>query len=191
MATNNQINQGLAGSSGTGNFASSTSETFTTPILGAASGSTLTYSNYATGGIVGVTTNNNAIAGVVGEFQQDVESTGVACTNDTPVEVCSLSLSAGDWDVNGGITFAYLTGTTGMSITVTLNTSVALPTIGAENNYVAQVVSIPALTSNALTVGSMRFSLSGTTTVYLVGQANLSGGSGVTATGYLQARRVR
>jgi hypothetical protein len=42
MATNNQINVGLSGASGTGNFAGTTSPTFTTPALGTPSAGVLT-----------------------------------------------------------------------------------------------------------------------------------------------------
>ncbi|GKS62443.1 hypothetical protein YTPLAS21_19010 [Candidatus Nitrosocosmicus sp.] len=191
MATNNQINKGLSGSSGTGNFASSTDEEFTTPILGAATGSTLTYNDYAAGGIVGVTTNNNADAGVVGEFQEDTESVGVACVDDTPLDICSIALSAGDWDISGNAYFNFDATATGDSITVTLNTtSATLPTIGTENNYVSFITSISSSVDPGLCVGQMRLSISGATTIYLVGQVSFAGGT-VTAYGNLQARRVR
>ena len=41
MATNNAVNVGLSGSSGTGSFAGSTSPSFTTPTLGVASATTI------------------------------------------------------------------------------------------------------------------------------------------------------
>jgi hypothetical protein len=42
MATNNQINVGLSGASGTGSFAGTTSPSFTTPVLGTPTSGTLT-----------------------------------------------------------------------------------------------------------------------------------------------------
>jgi hypothetical protein len=42
MATNNQVNVGLSGSSGTGSFAGTTSPSFTTPVLGTPTSGTLT-----------------------------------------------------------------------------------------------------------------------------------------------------
>lgn len=191
MATNNQLNSPLSGESGTGNYASSTNESYTTPTLGAATGSTLTFNDYTTGGIVGVTTNNNADAGVVGEYQEDTEAVGVSLSTGTPANVCSISLSAGDWSINGAVQFNTLSGTTGTEQIACINTvSAALPTIGAENNYKSTFESIPT-SSTSLQVGEYRLSVSGTTTIYLIARSTFSGGSGVDALGQINARRVR
>jgi hypothetical protein len=79
MATNNSVDVGLAGSTGTVNFVGSTSPTLVTPILGAATATSVTFSP-TTGGIVGTTTNDNAGAGKVGEFISSVITTGATVT---------------------------------------------------------------------------------------------------------------
>ncbi|MGF6309478.1 hypothetical protein ABIB82_003924 [Bradyrhizobium sp. i1.8.4] len=52
-------------------------------------------------------TNNNASAGNVGEFISSNVASGsaVALTTGTAADVTSISLTAGDWDVEGMVTF--------------------------------------------------------------------------------------
>ena len=56
-------------------------------------------------GVVGVTTNSNATTGYVGEYisSQVAVASAVALTTATPANVTSISLTAGDWDVDGVI----------------------------------------------------------------------------------------
>lgn len=188
MATNNQINLGLSGVTGTGNYAGSTSQPFTTPTLGAASATSLVFSP-TTGGIVGVTTNNDAAAGVVGEFLSGT-ATGIALTSTVTSNVCSVSLTAGDWQVSGSVAFAVAGGASCTYQSIGLSsTSATLGTLGAENNTFAEISDVPNLAGFIYNVGVMRFNLSSTTTVYLV--ANCTFGGTLTADGYISARRVR
>lgn len=187
MATNNQINVGLSGSSGTGNFAGSTSQPFTTPTLGAATATSIVFSP-TTNGIIGVTTNNNADAGVVGEFVS-ANDASETLTSTVAKDVVSISLTAGDWDVSGSVAFnaagAPVTkNTIGLS-----STSATLGTLGAENNTYQDITSIAAGSGYIATVGVMRFSLSGTTTIYLVAEATFGGTLEVAS--FISARRVR
>ena len=48
----------------------------------------------------GVTDGSDAAAGQVGEYLV-ASATGVALVNNVPINVVSLDLSAGDWDVTG------------------------------------------------------------------------------------------
>lgn len=136
----------------------------------------------STAGIVGTTTNDNANAGSVGEYQTNTAS-GVALTNTVYTNVTTLSLSAGDWDVEGFCAY----GGTGTGITASV---CGINTVSATNpggpNSVTQFVNSLSQQITWVT----RVSLSATTTVYLGSQANYTGGS-VTASGWIRARRVR
>lgn len=188
MATNNAVNSGLAGTTGTGSFVGSTSPSLVTPTLGAATATSLTFSP-TTGGIVGTTTNDNADAGKVGEFISSVLASGsaVSLTSTTSADITSISLTAGDWDVFGNIGFIF-TGTTSPSWNCWISaTSATAPDISL---YSGGAI-LGALTTG---VGDatpyFRASLSGTTTIYLSARANFAGGS-ATGCGGIYARRVR
>lgn len=83
-----------------------TNMTLTTPTLGAATATTITF-NPTTGGVVGTTTNNNTNAGNVGEFVSSVVPIGtpVSLTTNTPIDITSIPLTAGDWDAWGNVGF--------------------------------------------------------------------------------------
>ncbi|PRF97454.1 hypothetical protein C6Q14_28345 [Burkholderia ambifaria] len=136
----------------------------------------------STGGIVGTTTNDNANAGSIGEYQTNTAS-GVALTNTVYTNVTTLSLSAGDWDIEGFC--AYGGSGTGITASVCGINGVSATNPGSPNSVTQFVSSL----SNQITWVS-RFSLSGTSTIYLGSQANFTGGS-VTVSGWLRARRVR
>lgn len=140
-----------------------------------------------TKGIVGTATNNDAAAGYVGQFISSViaAASAVSLTNNIAANVTSISLTAGDWDVYGNVFFI----SSGSLITAALAwssaTSATIPDQSLYNaNYLgagtaAQGVGIPY----------KRYSLSGTTTVYLTGLANFTGTC--TACGGIYARRAR
>lgn len=136
----------------------------------------------STAGIVGTTTNDNANAGSIGEYQTN-NASGVALTNTVYTDITTRSLSAGDWDVEGFCAY----GGTGTGITASV---CGINTVSATNpggpNSVTQFVN--SLSQQVTWV--TRVSLSTTTTVYLGAQANYTGGS-VTASGWIRARRVR
>lgn len=139
-----------------------------------------------TKGIVGTTTNNNAAAGYVGEFVSSVVAfaSSVSCTNNTARDITSISLTSGDWDVQGNILFAMsgdFTGAEGWSS----STSATLP------DPSLYVQAFPGTNSqNGITIPYKRYSLSGTTTVYLSCEVQFSTGT-ATACGGIYARRVR
>jgi hypothetical protein len=143
-----------------------------------------------TGGIVGGTDASNATAGHVGEYPSSSVPIGsaVSLTTATSANVTSISLTAGDWDVSGNINYTAGTATVTGKISGISTTSATLPTDGSE------VYSGVQLTLGTATDGSAvprkRISVSGTTTVYLVGQATFSAGT-VTAFGSITARRIR
>ena len=157
-------------------------------------GGTLTPSQ--TSGIVGTTTNNNANAGSYGEYTESVVGSGsaVSLTTATTANITSLSLTAGDWEV-WGTTFLQLTTTTNL-VSAFNGTSTTSATFGAADtlNTVAQNASAGIAYGNSplfrAATQRIRYSLSATTTVYLVANANFTVDT-ATVYGTLRARRIR
>lgn len=171
---------------GSGGIALTTSPSFTTPTLGAASATSLTFSS--TSGIIGTTTNNNAAAGSVGEFVSSTVTSGspVSLSNNTPTNITSISLTAGDWDVYGNGVALFL-GNSSKTIAWVSSTSATLPADDSVFQITAVVVGACA---QAIGISPRRFSLSGTTTIYLSMEVTFST-STTTGYGNLFARRVR
>jgi len=185
MSTNNAVNTSLSGQTGTGNFVGANSPALITPTLGAATATSLTFSP-TTGGIVGTTTNDNATAGDVGQFVSSViaSASPVSLTTATAKDMTSISLTAGDWDVWGNI--YYIIGGACTAIVGWISsTSATEPDVSLLTLYEAA-----AVTSQGFCVPGLRFSLSGTTSIYISAQANFST-STVTVCGGIYARRRR
>lgn len=142
----------------------------------------------STGGIVGTTTNDNANAGSVGEFQSNTTS-GTALTSGVGANATSISLTAGDWDVQGVVNFLPAGSTTFSLIQTAVNTvSATIP--GGIATVTTQQVSFPTGTQQVISTPVSRISLAATTTVYLVAEA-IFGTSTMSVTGFIRARRVR
>jgi hypothetical protein len=140
-----------------------------------------------TSGIVGVTTNSSAAAGIVGEYVTATgSSTGLTTTTSTTLT--SVSLTAGDWDVQAVISYVAAAGTTATALvtgtstgtTSTFPTSHSLAGVSIGSGIGAVNIAGPVT----------RYSLSSTTTVNAIGLAIFSGGT-LSATGFIRARRVR
>jgi len=138
-------------------------------------------------GIVGTTTNDNANAGSVGEFVSNSAS-GTSLTNNTPANVTSVSLTAGDWDVSGTIQFAAGAGATATQIIAGVSSTSA--TFGGVGTFSTLSLTFATATSSTIASPVARFSLSTTTTIFLVGQSTFAGGT-MTANSFIRARRVR
>jgi hypothetical protein len=147
-----------------------------------------------TKGIVGTPTNNNAAASYVGEFISSNIGIGtpVAVTSTVCVNITSISLTAGDWDVFGTVYTLPAAGTTTSAYSAAINTvSATLPGSGPNNAFV-NFTNIAAAANLTLgfPVGSCRISLAGTTTVYLV-TTLVFAVSTMGAYGWIGARRMR
>jgi hypothetical protein len=148
-----------------------------------------------TGGIAiqGTNTNDDAAAGYIGEYIRGTRELGsaVALTDVTPVDIASVSLTAGDWEVWGVFAVApTVSGAVNQSI-VSLSTTTATldSTLGRIGGG---ALSLPATGTVAFytNIVPARFSLAGTTTVYLVGRLGFTSGT-MTGFGYINARRMR
>ena len=138
----------------------------------------------------GVTDGSNAPAGQVGEY---IETTinAAAIPDNTSVDLGSLSLTAGDWEVTGTVRFP--TSTLGMIImqgwvsTVSATPQDPYRTLlsigGAGTNVFAS--------SNRLVTMPRRMSLTATTTVYLGAYVKNAGAGASTIEGFISARRMR
>ncbi len=144
-------------------------------------------------------TNDNAAAGAIGEYLSTTVAVGdaVSETTATPVDVCTLSLTPGDWDVSGVIN-RVLTGTTatvyGAAISPTANTVPAQAGgsgVAADSSVIKYAAFGPTVTGNHMTaIGPVRVSVAVTTTIHLVAADTFSAGT-VGVYGTLHARRVR
>jgi hypothetical protein len=172
----------------------STSPSITTPTL--VGDATLSTGNvvFSTSGkgIAGTTTNDNASAGVVGEFVSATlgAAPGTSLTTLTSKNITSISLTAGDWDVSGRVGMYNATAATWVALHGGISTVSA--TLANEDYYIDQPDGVSASLWNfQLTVPQVRISIASTTTVYLVTLPVFTGGSGVIGFGSISARRVR
>lgn len=161
----------------------------TTPAAGAFT--TLAASGAATitGKLIGggTTTNDSAGAGVIGEYA--TANASGALTIGVVSNVTSVSLTAGDWDVFGVIGFVLAGGSTATYYTAAVSTtSATLPAISV--GQLSRVFGNIDTTGTALPTPTIRLSLSGTTTVYLVAQSDWDTSTN-TAYGVIRARRAR
>jgi hypothetical protein len=159
----------------------------TTNGAGALTIASLDFTNFATGGVKGTATNNSAASGYVGEYisSEILLGSAISISSNTVKDLTSITLTAGDWDVFGSICYIPTGISTNYQVGIN-NTTNTLP----NNAYLA----ISQYTSTNLACGatapSRRYSLSSTTTIYIVGFIVFSTGS-CTFCGNVQARRVR
>jgi len=146
-----------------------------------------------TSAISGVTTNSSASAGQVGEYVSStvLVASQVSLTTNTAANVTSISLTAGDWGVGGCVVF-YQAGPTTSSFQLawTSSTSSTPPTLPNSGGLTQLTTTFSVGGVQVLAVPRQRFSLSGTTTIYLGGYATF-GVSTCAAYGHINARRVR
>jgi len=143
-----------------------------------------------TNGLVGTTAADNAPSGNVGQVVSSfiTIASPVALTTATTANITSISLTAGDWDVSGLVSYSPSAATVTQKIGGINTTSATVPNDGSAVYSGAQLTTSSVLDS--VTVPVKRVNVSSTTTVYLVGNATFSAGS-VAGFGYIYARRVR
>ena len=185
-----------------GGTASTTAAAARTALSAAASGANADITSMTaltainrTGGtsIKGTNTNNNAAAGDVGEYIESTIAVGAAVSLTTGVvtNITSISLTAGDWDVSGVVLMD--SGATTNVTRVTGGISSTSATADVTKGYYSHIHSgyVPGSGQfRAMPLNTSRFSLSGTTTIYLLALANFTV-STCTAYGTISARRVR
>ncbi|QVN18755.1 hypothetical protein [Burkholderia pyrrocinia] len=142
----------------------------------------------STAGIVGTTTNDNANAGSVGEYQS-VTGSSTGLTSGSYVDLATLSLTAGDWDTECTVSFVPNASTTVSALVAGVNT-VANTNPMAVGNGTTLVSIFTTGSGQLIATPVVRESLSSTTTIRCGGQSNF-GTSTMNAIGFLRARRIR
>jgi len=147
--------------------------------------------------IAGTVTNDNAASGFVGEYVHATLAQGSAINmaQGTTYNVTSISLTAGDWDVDGTAVFAITNDPIG-------NVEASISTVSGTINLGSFGTAIVCSLSNGasqglfynqqLPTGRVRLSLGSATTVYLCAVASLFvAGAACAVYGGIQARRAR
>jgi len=177
---------------GSGSLVFATSPTLVTPTLGSATATQITF-NPTTGGIVGTPTNNSAGAGFVGEYIESILVSGSATglTTGTDKTVTSISLTAGDWDVDCNLVYIpnAATSISRYSVALSLTTNTFDSTAGRFSQTVIPATVLGAF-NLSIPVPAYRFSLSGTTSIFMVANAAFTVNT-LAAWGIIRARRIR
>lgn len=138
----------------------------------------------------GTATNDAAAAGYIGEFVS-ANGTGTSGnTQGTAINLASISLTAGDWDVQGSadLSNASISSPTRYRVGISLTTATLELGSGGYSNFPASLLASVA----TLPTGIRRISVASTTTVYLVAECSGTSGSfSTTTTSIITARRVR
>lgn len=139
-------------------------------------------------GIKGTSTIDNAAAGSIGEYV--VSNVSVAVSTGVATNITTISLSAGDWDINGVVGYNNATASATQLGAGVSTTSATLPPIGQLG--LAQLATPSASINNAtqIAIAPTRFIVNATTTVYLVGIATFASGT-TNLYGTIRARRMR
>ena len=167
----------------------------TLAVTGAATFAAATFSGAltASAGIVGSTAGGNATAGSVGEVIAAVVTAPVAMPQAAAVNVATLALPPGDWDIQGELWLSQgAGGVTEGFIGAVSPTSATIPAAPAMNASRAtfNTGASAFMGVNIIGLSPCRASVSSATTYYLVAFASFSGAS-ITATGKIWARRAR
>lgn len=135
----------------------------------------------------GVIDGSDALAGQIGEYIS-LATGNIALPTVTQTNLGSISLPAGDWDVDGFINFAGgFTAANNLQAYLT-TVSATPPTAGGPGRSVHVGASFQS--STMMVTGTARFSLSAATLIYLGAYISLQTGT-CTANGTIRARRVR
>jgi hypothetical protein len=145
-------------------------------------------SDQLAGMTVGVTDGSDAAAGQIGEYLS--ASGSGALTSAAPADRATLTLTAGDWDVSGSALISASTPNATF-FQAWLSTAANTPTDPGRAAFQVQTATAGVLGGGGLVVGPVRFSLTASTDVHLGCQANFPGGTTVTASAFIQARRAR
>jgi hypothetical protein len=174
---------------GSGGIVLANGPTFVTSTITAPS---ITFST--TSGIIGTTTNNNAPTGSVGEYLTTSSSAvTTSVTSSTATNILSLSLTAGDWNVWGTVTYFGGASTVVALIDSWVSTlSATRPVSEFRQSFLFAAGFTPYGIGGPLSINApiARISLASTTTVYLQAYSIFTV-STTTAGGAIYARRER
>jgi hypothetical protein len=141
--------------------------------------------------LLGTVAQDNAPPGCIGEVLFTSTTVGVGIGQTVPVNIATLVLTAGDWDVFGTVYFTAQNGPSQVMVGIS-QTSAALPTTA---NVLAGVASMMQTQGGMqsggfyLPAGRCRINTNASKSVFLVVQ--LTGGGTSAGMGYIGARRAR
>lgn len=147
-----------------------------------------------TAGIVGTTAGDSAAAGSIGEVLSSINLTGTLGTTGTTVNLTSLTLTPGDWDLQGEVWFTPSVGGAAIGLWAGLSlASATFPSGVALNTSRSQIILASgtfSLNTAAFALPACRVNITAATTYYFVVQGSFTSGS-ITVQGKMWARRVR
>jgi hypothetical protein len=133
---------------------------------------------------------------MVGEYVSASNTAGSALTTGVALNVATLALPAGDWDVWGQSIFAEAANTIpSVLATATGPVSATMPTpaqLAAGTGAMTQIVAnfTKGVANQIMQTGPDRYNSNAPQTIYLVAQAAFGGGT-LSVTGFISARRIR
>ena len=139
--------------------------------------------------VTGVTDGSDAAPGQIGEFWMQAVTTAVPVNNNVAIDLTSLSVPAGDWDIIGEAYFLAGTSAGTDDLRVWVNTvSVTQPTGDQGGLCIASTTSGGQV--NNLICSPWRLSIAVPTTIYLSVNANFGAGN-MQVKGFIRGRRMR
>lgn len=138
-------------------------------------------------GINGITTAAAPTAGTIGELLSNSAS-NVSLTSGTALNVTSLTLTPGSWDVTGVCTIIPAGSTVLTNVKCSSSTTSATQGPIGSDSYMSPPAAAGA--AQQLTLGTYRYQVTTSTTLYMVGTVNFTT-STATIGAYLRATRVR
>ena len=197
LATTAYVLASYAAPPAIGNTTPSAAAFTTLSASGAAAFTTLSASGLltvsSTAGIAGTTLADSANAGSVGEYVTSTVLLGsaVALTTGVAINVTSISLTAGDWNVWGTVAFAPAGTTTVSAISGSISTTTGtMATVPGGGSSFALATTLTTGAAQSHPVGMTRISVAATTTVFLVAQSSFAVSTNA-AYGIINARRIR
>lgn len=143
--------------------------------------------------IPGTPTNDDAAIGNVGEFVRAYAAAVAQVSTGSWVNIASIALTAGDWDVSGVVEMAVngaaLTGVPIVNGAVSQFSGNTVTDHVEGDNWARQSFSNSAYVGS-ISIPAWRVSVAGSTTVYLKAETNYSSGT-PQYSGRISARRVR
>ena len=150
------------------------------------------YSTAARGQLLGTGTNDTANAGNIGELQTSFVSSSspVTSTNATAVNLTSVTISAGDWDVWGNFSLVTVSTAPQVAVGWISTVSAAIPDLSRHAGVSASATNTVLAAGTGFVVPGFTFSVTLNTPVYLSTFCQ-NGAGHSTVAGNLIARRRR
>jgi hypothetical protein len=143
----------------------------------------------AGGGTDGVTDGSDALPGQIGEYVMANRTINLAVLNNVATDITTITLTAGDWDVQGAVYFLGSSSSGSDDLRAWVNTVSATQPSG-DNGGLAIVSTSSGGLVNMLAIPPIRASGATGATIFLSCNANFGSGT-MNVQGYVRARRMR